>query len=64
MKQVEKDAVDATGFPANKIHPIRNYSTEVIKETSIDFLSLLLMTQVMECCEEYCHHLEDLQEDY
>jgi len=61
---VEKDAVDATGFPAYKTHPIRNYSTEGIKETSIDFLSLLLMTQVMECCEEYFHYLEDLQEDY
>jgi len=61
---VEKDAVDATSFPANKIHPIRNYSTEVIKDTSIDFLSLLLMTQVMECCEEYCQYLKELLEDY
>jgi len=61
---VEKDAPDVTGFPAFKIHPIRNYSTQGMKETSIDFLSLLLMTQVMECCEEYCHYLEDLQEDY
>jgi len=61
---VEKDAVDATSFPAYKIHPIRNYSTQGIKETSIDFLSLLLMTQVMECCQEYCHYLEDLEEDY
>jgi len=61
---VEKDAEIATGFPAYKIHPIRNYSTQGMKDTSIDFLSLLLMTQVMECCEEYCHYLEDLQEDY
>jgi len=61
---VEKDAVKATGFPAYKIHPIRNYSTQGINETGIDFLTLLLMTQVMECCEEYCEHLEDLKEDY
>jgi len=61
---VENVAPDVTGFPAYKIHPIRNYSTEGMKETSIDFLSLLLMTQVMECCQEYCHYLEDSQEDY
>jgi len=61
---VERDAVKATGFPAYKIHPIRNYSTQGINETGIDFLTLLLMIHVMECCEEYCEHLEDLKEDY
>jgi len=61
---VEEDAEEATGFPPYKIHPIRNYSTQGIKDPSIDFLSLLLMTHVMECCEEYCQYLEDLQEDY
>jgi len=61
---VEEAAAEATGFPPYKIHPIRNYSTQGIKDPSIDFLSLLLMTQVMECCQEYCHYLEDLEEDY
>lgn len=54
---VERDAVSVTGFPANKIHPIRNYTKELIKDPAIDFLSLLLMTQVMECCDEYCEYL-------
>jgi len=61
---VEKDALEATSFPAYKIHPIRNYSSETIKDKAIDFLTLLLMTQVMECCEEYCDYLEDSKEDY
>jgi len=61
---VEKDAVEATSVPPYKIHPIRNYFTQGIKDTAIDFLSLLLMTQVLECCEEYCNYLEDSKEDY
>jgi len=61
---VEKDAVDATSVPAYKIHPMRNYFTQGIKDTAIDFLSLLLMTQVMECCDEYCDYLEDSKQDY
>jgi len=61
---VENVAEVASSFPAYKTHPIRNYTKEGMKEPAIDFLTLLLMTQVMECCEEYCESLEDSKEDY
>jgi len=64
IRNLVENAQKHSSFPAYKVHPIRNYVKEGIKNTAIDFLTLLLMTQVMECCEEYCDYLEDSKEDY
>jgi len=59
------DVVSAkSSFDPMNIHPQKNYNIEVEKVTSIDFLTLLLIKQVMECCKEYCDQLEDAAEDY
>merc|ERR1719317_696703 len=62
IKKLIEEAAIITTFTENKIHPMRNYSKEVIPNTRIDFLTLLLVQNVVECCDEYCNKLVDDQE--
>jgi len=64
IRKLIEEAAHITTFTENKIHPIRNYSKEGIKNTSIDFLTLLLVQNVVECCDEYCDKLVDDEENY
>jgi len=64
IRKLIEEAAIITTFTENKIHPIRNYSKEVIQTTSIDFLTLLLVQNVLECCDEYCDKLVDDEEKY
>jgi len=64
IKALIDKAADITGFAPLKIQPIRNYHKEGGKVTEIDFLTLLLLKNVTECCKEHVQALMDAQENY